>query len=197
MSQLIESIRLNDGQFNNLKYHEQRMDCSLKELYNIDGRSDLNHFFRSIEYPRKGLYKCRLLYDNQSKSTEFVPYTIKRVKSLKLIVDNDILYNHKYLNRAPINKLFEKRDNCDDILIIKNGGVTDSSYANIVFNSGDKWYTPQTYLLKGTMRESLIQSGEIKEEQIKSTDIMKFKKFKLINSMLGFETMECDISTIF
>lgn len=91
MSQLIESIRLNDGQFNNLKYHEQRMDCSLKELYNIDGRSDLNHFFRSIEYPRKGLYKCRLLYDNQSKITEFVPYTFKRVKSLKLIVDNDIL----------------------------------------------------------------------------------------------------------
>ena len=96
MSQLIESIRLKDGKFNNLNYHEQRMDCSLKEVYNIEGSSDLNHFFHTIEYPRKGLYKCRLLYDNRSKIVEFVPYTIKRVKSLKLIVDNDILYNHKY-----------------------------------------------------------------------------------------------------
>ncbi len=197
MSQLIESIRLKDGQFSNLGYHEQRMNHSLLELYGVVIKTELSNLLNSLDYPKKGLYKLRIQYDHQSKTFEIIPYTYKQVTTLKLIVDNDILYNHKYSNRASINELFERRGNCDDILIIKKGWVTDSSYANIIFKSGDKWYTPQTCLLKGTMRESLIRSGEIREEQIKSNDMMKFKKFKLINSMLGFEGSEHTISTIY
>jgi branched-subunit amino acid aminotransferase/4-amino-4-deoxychorismate lyase len=34
--------------------------------------------------------------------------------------------------------------------------VTDSSFANIVFKRGKKWYTPWAPLLKGTMRSKAI-----------------------------------------
>ena len=196
MSQLIETIRILDGQFNDLRYHEQRMDYSLKELYGVEGKTDLSQFFSLLHLPQQGLYKCRLLYDHQSKVVEFIKYTIKPVTSLRLIVDNNILYDHKYLDRSSMTQLVQKRSGCDDILIVKNGSVTDSYYANIVFKSGNKWYTPQTYLLRGTMRERLIHSGEIQEEQIRMSDIKKFEKFKLINAMLGFESSECDISNI-
>ena len=196
MSQLIETIRIQDGQFNDLRYHEQRMDHSLKELYGVEGKTDLTQFFSLLHLPQQGLYKCRLLYDHQSKVVEFIKYTIKPVASLRLIVDNNILYDHKYSDRSSMTQLVQKRSGCDDILIIKNGSVTDSYYANIVFKSGSKWYTPQTYLLRGTMRERLIHSGEIQEERISMNDIKKFEKFKLINAMLGFESSECDISTI-
>ena len=196
MSQLIETIRILDGQFNDLRYHEQRMDYSLKELYGVEGKTDLSQFFSLLHLPQQGLYKCRLLYDHQSKVVEFIRYTIKPVTSLRLIVDNNILYDHKYSDRSSMAQLVQKRSGCDDILIVKNGSVTDSYYANIVFKSGSKWYTPQTYLLRGTMREQLIHSGEIQEEQIRMSDIKKFEKFKLINAMLGFESSECDISNI-
>ena len=196
MSQLIETIRIQDGQFNDLRYHEQRMDHSLKELYGVEGKTDLTKFFSLLHLPQQGLYKCRLLYDHQSKVVEFIKYTIKPVASLRLIVDNNILYDHKYSDRSSMTQLVQKRSGCDDILIVKNGLVTDSYYANIVFKSGSKWYTPQTYLLRGTMRERLIHSGEIQEERISMNDIKKFEKFKLINAMLGFESSECDISTI-
>ena len=196
MSQLIETIRILDGQFNDLRYHEQRMDYSLKELYGVEGKTDLSQFFSLLHLPQQGLYKCRLLYDHQSKVVEFIKYTIKPVTSLRLIVDNNILYDHKYLDRSSMTQLVQKRSGCDDILIVKNGSVTDSYYANIVFKSGNKWYTPQTYLLRGTMRERLIHSGEIQEERISMNDIKKFEKFKLINAMLGFESSECNISNI-
>jgi 4-amino-4-deoxychorismate lyase len=172
------------------------MEYSLKELFGSTDRFDLSLFFQTYDYPRNGLYKCRLLYDHQTKIVEFIPYTLKPIASLRLIVDNSILYDHKYSDRSSINRILQKRDGCDDILIIKNDCVTDTSYANIIFKSGKKWYTPQTCLLRGTMRESLIHAGEISVEQIRSSDVNKFEKFKLINAMLGFASSECDISHI-
>ena len=196
MSQLIETIKLLDGRFNNLRYHEQRMAYSLKELYGASEQINLLTFLEALNYPRNGLYKSRLVYDHQTKEVEFIPYTSKPIFSLKLVVNDTILYDHKYSDRSSINQMIQKRDNCDDILIVKNGWITDCSYANIVFKSGRKWYTPHTYLLKGTMRESLLDAGEIEELPIKVSDIKKFEKFKLINAMLGFEGVECDISNI-
>lgn len=196
MSQLIESIKLLDGRFNNLRYHEQRMAHSLKKLYGVIEQTNLLELLDTLKYPLKGFYKCRIVYDHQTKGVEFIPYTLKPVSSLKIVENDAILYDHKYSNRSSINQLMQKKDECDDILIVKNGWVTDCSYANIVLKSGSKWYTPNTYLLKGTMRESLLDAGEIEELHIKVSDIKKFEKFKLINAMLGFEGAECDISNI-
>lgn len=193
---MIESIKLQDGRFNNLRYHELRMAYSLKELYGVSDQINLLQFLDTLNYPRKGFYKCRLVYDHQTKEVEFNPYTLRMVSSLKLVVNDSILYDHKYSDRSSINQLIQKKEECDDILIVKNGWVTDCSYANIVFKSGSKWYTPHTYLLKGTMRESLLDAGEIEALPIKISNIKKFEKFKLINSMLGFEGAECDISNI-
>ena len=172
------------------------MSYSLEQLYGVKEKIDLHQYLNSLNHPGKGLYKCRIVYDHQSRVTEFLPYTFKPITSLKLVVEDSILYDHKYADRSRINQLMERRENCDDILIIKKGWVTDSSYANILFKRGDKWYTPRSCLLKGTMRESLLQSGKIIEEEIRVKDIANFEKFKMINAMLGFECVECDISNI-
>lgn len=197
MSRLIETIRLFDGKFDNLLYHEMRMANSLKELYGAIKEIHLAQYLKSLKYPQKGLYKCRILYDHQSKVSEFLPYTLSPVTTLKMVEDDAFLYDHKYADRSSLNQLMKGKSNCDDILIIKKGYVTDSSYANIVFKREGKWYTPHSYLLKGTMRENLLRSGRITEEEISIRDIKKFEKFKLINAMLGFEGQECDISNIF
>ncbi len=197
MFRLIESIRLFNGKFHNLEFHQERMDRSLTDLYQTFKRIELTPLLGSLDFPRSGVYKCRVEYDHQSHRVEFVPYTFRSIKSLKKVESNSLSYEYKFSNRSGIDRLMKEKGNCDDILIIKNNFVCDCSYANIVFKKKNQWFTPKTYLLRGTMRESLLKAGRISELEIEVNDIQQFEKFKLINAMLGFDSPECDISNIF
>jgi 4-amino-4-deoxychorismate lyase len=95
-----------------------------------------------------------------------------------------------------LNRLFDLRKNCDDILIVKRGFVTDSSYSNIAFKKGQHWYTPWSALLKGTMRAYLLERNLIRLEDIRIEDLHTFQYFKLINAMMGFEGPEIEVSNI-
>jgi 4-amino-4-deoxychorismate lyase len=196
MSLLIETIRLEDGQFRNLSYHEQRMTDSVLSLFKIQNPFDLGKILDLHPHPKKGLHKCRVIYDHENIDVEIEPYTIRPVSSLKMIVNDEISYSLKYKDRTGINGLFDGRGSCDDILIIKDGEVTDSSYANIVFKKGADWVTPASCLLRGTMRHYLLDHNQIKLDLIQRKDIRKFERFKLINAMLGFESLEVDVSRI-
>jgi 4-amino-4-deoxychorismate lyase len=196
MSLLIESIKLVDGKFCNLFYHEQRMLRAWNEIFGIDEDFNLEGFLNALEVPSKGLFKVRILYDDLTKQVEFLPYKPKEIKTLKVIEDDRISYDYKYADRKKIDKLFSQRGDCDDILIVKKGNVTDSSFSNIAFKRGKFWYTPWSALLKGTMRQNLINNNKIIEEQIELGDIHAFKKFKLVNAMLEFDSPEIDVSNI-
>lgn len=196
MSLLIESIKLIDGKFCNLFYHEQRMIRSLKQLCGIDQDINLEEFLGEVEFPAKGLFKCRIVYDEISKDIEFIPYQPKTINTLRVIEHDRISYEFKFVDRKTINRLFELRKDCDDILIVKRGFVTDASYSNIIFKRGNNWYTPWSALLKGTMRQNLIENNKIYEEEISVKEIKTFKSFKLINAMLEFEGPEIDVSNI-
>jgi len=196
MSQLLETIKLQDGQYRNLFFHEQRMNLSLKTLYGVEDHFNLEEFLKNIDPPENGLYKCRVVYDDQSREVEFLPYQVKPVNRLRIVEHDRISYEYKYVDRAAINRLFDLRKDCDDILIIKCGLVTDSSYANIVFRRGKRWYTPWSALLNGTMRLNLLERNKIYEEEIRVEDLKSFESFKLINAMLEFDSPEIDISGI-
>jgi 4-amino-4-deoxychorismate lyase len=196
MSQLIESIKLVDGNFCNLFYHEQRMIRSLKELFGVDDEIHLEKFLTTLEAPKKGLYKCRVVYDDATRDVEFIPYQPKTIRTLKVVHHNRISYEFKFANRKTIDKLFEKRAECDDILIVKNGKVTDSSFSNIVFKTGKDWITPWHPLLQGTMRSKLIENNQITPEKIMEEDIRSFESFKLINAMMEFDGPEIEVSNI-
>jgi 4-amino-4-deoxychorismate lyase len=196
MSLLIETIRLDNGKFRNLSYHEQRMNDSLHSLYNNQTPIDLKNLLGLKPFPDNGLYKCRIIYDNKNSRIEFERYTIRPVNSLKMVASDDISYSFKFKERKSIDELFNKRQKCDDVLIIKNEQVTDSSFANILFKKGGEWITPSCYLLNGTMRQFLIDTKQIRIDEIQRKDIRKFDRFKLINAMLGFEGQEVDVSRI-
>jgi len=196
MSLLIESIKLLDGEFRNLFHHEQRMNRSLRMLCGVEDPFILEEFLNGIERPKTGLYKCRIEYDDQMKDIQFIPYTPKVINSLRIVEHDRISYEFKYVDRKSIDRLYELRKDCDDILIVKRGLVTDSSYSNIVFRKGSRFYTPWSCLLKGTMRQSLLEKNLIIEEEIMKEDIETFDSFKLINAMFEFEGPELDISKI-
>lgn len=196
MSLLIESIRLENGRFHRLQYHQARVNRAWSELYQATNPINLSEHLLKAQHPKIGLFKCRVLYDMSIQSVEYIPYESKNTKTLKVVYDNEIEYAHKFEDRSQINALFEQRQFCDDILIVKNGFVTDSSYSNIIFFDGYQWITPDTPLLRGTMRQMLLDAAEIKAGPITVQDIPSFKSFRLINALLGFDGPEIEVSGI-
>jgi 4-amino-4-deoxychorismate lyase len=190
MYPLFESICIKDGRLLNAEWHRCRYRNSYKELYGYEAKSDiLNNVQIPAEF-REGLVKLRIVYNDVSFKTEFEKYQIKKITTLKLVEDNAIEYNLKYSDRTKLNLLFDKREECDDILIIKNKYVTDTLYCNIVFFDGEKWITPSHPLLKGTARERLLTQKTIFQEPVTIEHLQNFTHFKLINAMRDFDVVE-------
>ena len=189
MYPLFETICVKDGAMQHIQWHQLRYEQSYLAYY------DQTPTFKLIDVHipdscKTGLYKMRLSYNKTSTKIEYEKYHIKKITSLKLIEAGTLTYKLKYTDRSCIDDLYRKKENCDDILIVINGMVSDSSYSNIVFFNGHEWITPATPLLKGTSRERLLNSGMIKEQAIGVHDIKNFHSFKLINAMRDFETIE-------
>jgi len=195
---LIESIRFENGKFENLSFHQQRLNNARIELFGINNKVDLLAHFRETLFknniPKRGLFKCRIIYAEKIEKTELIPYRLPSVKSLKLVLDDEINYRYKYLDRSNLEKLYKQKDDCDDIIIVKNNLITDSFNANLIFYNGKEWITPEKPLLKGTRREQLLSEEKIKTADIRVADLKHFSKVRLINAMIRFED-EIETST--
>lgn len=187
MYPLFETICVINGVMQNIRWHQRRYEKSFLEYYGRPAFTTLTENIHIPPFCRSATFKMRISYNEESKNVEFEEYVVKEITTLRLVEDNTIHYNLKYTDRSRLQKLMEGKGNCDDILIVKKGMITDSSYCNIVFFNGSEWITPATPLLRGTARERLLASGTIKERNIGFTDIINFKSFKLINSMRDFE----------
>ncbi len=183
MSLFFESIKIQNGVICNLKYHNIRLNKTLHDIYKIKSNLNLEEF---IKPPSCGLFKCKVIYGEQIKEISFTPYHVRKIDSFKLI-HSDIMYNYKSTNRLELDYLFEQRDGNDDIIIVKNGLLSDTSIANIALYNGIKWFTPKTPLLKGTMRAKLIEDKIIFEKDLKIKDLEKSTKFAIINAMISFK----------
>ena len=196
MYRFIESICIIDGTIRNLEFHQKRMRRSRYKFLGIDTEPGLEKIIFSNKIPAEGRYKCRIVYGSEIESVEFVPYRIKPIHSIRLIENNQIEYPHKFLDRKPFELLLDSITE-DEILIVRKGQVTDTSFSNILFFDGENWITPSSYLLNGTMRQSLLKSGEITEEEVNPKDLNRFISCKLINAMMDpDESPELDISVI-
>lgn len=197
MSRFLESIRFNGGRAWNVEYHEQRVARTLHAVYGRRPTWNFNHVITAAAIPDNGLLKCRLLYDIDSYALGFEPYTITTISTLKLVEANDIEYSHKYADRTVLNDLYKQRNGRDDILIVKNDRITDTSFANILLKD-DKgtWFTPADCLLRGTMRQLLLDSGRIFEMSIGIGDLPRFSTFKVVNAMRDMSAGESGISNI-
>ena len=196
----IETIRLEGGRFHLLELHQQRLAATLREVY---GGSvcvpDIEAALGSLcDIPDTGIYKCRIVYDTDIREIELLPYSPRTVKTLKAVeADASLDYHLKSCDRTALSALAEQKGNCDEVIIIRNGLVTDTSYTNLVFHSNDRLYTPRLPLLKGVMRqhlltEGLLTEGLLTEADIRREDLVEGNRFgitgvSLINAMLPLE----------
>ena len=198
MYQFLESIKIDKSDIYNINLHQIRMDNTILENFNIINKLRLSDIINIPKDKTDKLLKCRIIYERELITVEYIEYKRKNIKTLKLVSDNIIDYSFKYLDRKNIELLYNKKLECDDILIIKNGLITDSSFSNIIFNNGEKWETPNSPLLKGVQRDYLLENKIIIEKQISSDDLSNYKSFKLINSMNSInDAPELPISNIY
>jgi len=189
MCQLVESIKLKDGVILNLEYHQSRMNRARYELYPDAGKINLAEAISIPEKYKSGTFKIRVLYDRHIQNIEIEPYIFRTIQSLKVVHHESVDYHLKYSDRQILQELFAQRRNCDDIIIVKNGQVSDSFAANLLFFDGKKWFTPSSPLLKGTKRQFLLDQEIISERDIWEVDIYGFVKVGLINAMIEFDEM--------
>jgi 4-amino-4-deoxychorismate lyase len=188
MSRLFESIRIQNGRRYLLEYHSRRFNQSRKAIFGIDDPIDLKKQIKVPDKCKQGLFKCRIVYDEKIRSITFDPYNSNIVRTLRIVHDETINYEYKYIERKNIDQLNKLRSGCDDILIVRNGLITDTSICNIIFLKGGKWVTPKVSLFRGVQRQQLLDKGIIKEANITLQQLSNFTHFKLINAMKPFSS---------
>lgn len=197
MCRFIETIRVDGGKVVNLSFHIQRIVDTRRQVWGVEDGIDLEALTRSL--PRvAGTAKLRFIYDAaQVYEPTCTPYVKRAVRSLKVVVDNEIAYGLKSEDRSRLNSLRNQRGQCDEVLIVKSGHITDTSYTNVAFFDGERWVTPATPLLPGTRRASLLASRQIVEDDIALNDLPRFSYMALFNAMMDLGEMVVPISQIF
>lgn len=184
---VFETIKCVEKDIVNLDYHNERLNRTRQELFGCSDTLDIGNY---IKIPSKKLLKCKLTYADDVIDIDFSPYTKREIKSLKLMGDDNIDYKYKYSNRDAINELYEQKGDFDDIIIVQNGLITDTSIANIAVFLNNKWLTPNKPLLKGTCRQRYIESGLLKTADISVEMLKGAKKIALMNAMIDFDILE-------
>ncbi len=176
----LETIKVENGKIFNLSYHQLRVDCALTK-----GNLYLD---KILDIPKEqGLFRCRVIYDEDGYEVEYYPYSKRKIERLKLVYDDKVVYDKKYFNRDDLERLFSQKDLADDVLIVKNGLISDTTIANCAFLYNGEWLTPKEPLLFGTTRSRLLYEGKIKEVEIGVDDILKFDAMALMNAMIDFD----------
>lgn len=177
-----ETIKCEDFEVFNLDYHQKRVANTIG--LNIN----LQEYINPIS---EELLRCKLIYDeNGVVDVLYFPYKKREIKSFKIIFDNEIEYSKKYLNRAKLDELYEKRDDCDEVIIIKNEIVTDTTIANIAIFYENSWITSKNCLLGGTTRARLLEEKKLIEKDITLDMLKNASKVALMNAMIGFDEIK-------
>lgn len=194
MCLFIETIRIEKGRIANAPYHNERMNKTRRDRWGDVPALRVEDYIDPSRYMERT--RCRLTYGREVESVVFFPYSIRPVRSLRLVVCDEAEYRYKRADRSLLDKLYERRGTADDVLIVRKGLLTDTSIANIALWDGERWYTPEHPLLPGTQRRRLIDEGVIHEREIRAADLTLYRKARLFNAMIDFGEVEIDTGRI-
>lgn len=196
MCRFFESIQLNNGELKRLELHQERVTKTMLDYFPGTKVIDLFDVLYRTSFPAEGLYKCRVVYDTEIRSIEYTPYIKRDIHSLRLVVTDFESVPYKKEDRCVLDAAFALRGDCDEIILVKNGLLTDTSFSNIALYDGSDWCTPRIPLIYGVNRTQLVMDGVLTEKDITPPELMNFKRISLFNAMNEFGSIELEISSI-
>ncbi|RLJ34662.1 4-amino-4-deoxychorismate lyase [Chryseobacterium sp. 7] len=188
MSQFIESIKVEDQEIFLLDLHQKRVNQTFSHFGKEDS-IDLAKIYKNLQHDEDGLFKLRIAYDLDKRiRTQMIPYAIPEIQDFKLVENNSFDYSFKFEDRKELDKM-KMKAKAEEIIIVKNNHITDTSFSNLLFLKGKDWFTPSTYLLNGVQRQHLLKQKKIKETEITLQNIKQFTHFQIINALNDFDDM--------
>lgn len=185
MFPFVETLRIERGQVCNLEYHQRRMAATMGHFFPEATVPKLADELASRRWPSDRVWKVHVEYDGRGigmvKADE---YHMRTIRKLRLVGCDDIDYEYKSADRSRLMALAAERGDADEIVIVRQGLITDTSYSNIVLYDGRRWVTPRHPLLRGTMRQSLLDQGLLEERDIRASEWPGYQRASLINAMM-------------
>jgi len=187
MSQLLETIRILKGQAQNLSEHEIRVSRSQQVLDGERSLPAIIDIIKGKKAPETGLYKARLVYDKDTYTLEYHKYKKQEIYELAIVRNDSLLYDHKYADRTKLNELRRALPEFTEALIVIRDQIKETTYTNIALQKNQQWFTPETPVLRGTMRAKLINEKIITPLDIRIEDLKDYSFIRLFNSMMPWD----------
>lgn len=198
---LLESLKLEDGEYPLLSYHLARMKNSA-EYFHFPGNKSIAEkaLVELAQENPKGTHKVRLLVDSKGAvkvhSQHILPLT-KPVKCTmaKTAVDskNPFLF-HKTTHREVYDKVSEglPKEIFSVLLWNEKQQITEFTIGNVVLEKDGRFFTPPTEcgLLAGTFRQQLVDQQKIEEKIILKKELADYDAMWLVNGVRGWLAVE-------
>lgn len=180
----LETIRIQDGHARHVADHIDRMR-----------RTALHFGFTAPALPadldalvphtlRTGTVRCRIVYGHTLRELTFTPYHRRRLERLIAVDAGAMDYALKYADRSPLERPNIPLSEADELLFVRGGYVTDTSYTNLILRRGDELVTPDTFLLDGTCRRRLLRTAQVRTATIRLSDLSAYDELLLVNAMM-------------
>lgn len=195
-----ETIAVMDKKPLFLDMHLKRLASTLK-FFDIKNKVDLDKIYEYINNHSKKNFALKIIVSDEnfiitSRENNYIDnyesFTLKKSEviknsSSKLIYHKSLCYYENILEHKIANIEGYK----SALFVNERGEITETSTANIFFVKAGVIYTPKLScgLLKGTMREYLIQNYKIYEDIILYNDLEKYDEIFISNSLMGIRNV--------
>ncbi len=190
--ELIESIRLEDGELLWLDRHLRRLAASA-EYFGFDCDLDRirSTLARDVAEAAAAAGKVRITLSRAGrvkvKITEIGPAARARISIDATPVDpDDVFLFHKTTHRDVFECAAARHPEADEVVMVnRRGDVTEATSSNVAARIDGRWLTPPRSCgcLSGVYREVLLEEGKLHEGTISPDRLRSAEEIALINSV--------------
>lgn len=172
-----------------LDFFEIRKEIDQEEIYSyIKNENEANFALKIIVSDKNFILSSREdNYKNEDKLFKLKISPVRRNSTSKMVYHKSLSYYENILeHRWAISKGFDSA-----LFLNEREEVAETSFANIFFVKDDEIFTPtlSSGLLKGTMRDYLINNYKICEKVISNSEIKDFDEVFISNSLMGVRSV--------
>ncbi|WP_203340274.1 aminodeoxychorismate synthase component I [Planococcus beijingensis] len=198
---LLESLKLENGQYPLLDYHLARLQDSANYFHfpgNIQQAE--SELMKLAEKHPQGIYKVRLLQNKAGKleleaqETAAIGQPVRCAIALSAVDGKNPFLFHKTTHREVYNKASEglPKDVFSILLWNEKQQLTEFTIGNLVLEKAGRFFTPPIScgLLAGTFRQQLLDQQRIEEKILDKKELETCDAIWLINSVRGWLKVE-------
>ena len=197
---LLETLRLEQGQWINLDDHIVRMAQAANHFsYVFDSAAAFNQLEKLAHQHAQGVYRARCLLqadgtlnvELHSFQLSSAPVQLRLAKAPMNARPEFIL--HKTTHRPEYDRFLDQAQGAFDVVLFSEAGyLTETCRCNLIVKIQGELFTPHicsstnTYLLPGVLRAQLLRENTIRPASLSVQDLQRAEQVWVINSLRGW-----------